>query len=95
MVCRQACTAWALLLVLAAACQADIFRWDNRRLIPGTEGIEPVPGVNLENQNLEYAGLQNKSLTNVVMTGANLNRAHFAFSNLMSADLTGASTFSI
>lgn len=26
------------------ATRADIYRWDNGKLIPGTEGIEPGPG---------------------------------------------------
>src|SRR5688572_17912435 len=39
---------------------ADIFRWDNGQLIPGTEGITPGPSVylsdwNSTNHNLRYA----------------------------------------
>ena len=43
----QAWMACGLLMSLPAAAQADIFRWDNGQLIPGTEGITPGPGVNL------------------------------------------------
>ena len=40
--------------------RADIFRWDTGELIPGTEGIEPGPGVDLavwrtDDHNLRYA----------------------------------------
>src|SRR5687767_7641393 len=41
----QAWMACGLLMILPAAAQADIFRWDNGQLIPGTEGIMPGPGV--------------------------------------------------
>ena len=34
--------ACGLLMSLPAAAQADIFRWDNAQLIPGTEGILPA-----------------------------------------------------
>ena len=43
----QAWMACGLLMSLPAAAQADIFRWDNGQLIPGTEGITPGPGVDL------------------------------------------------
>ena len=36
---------------------ADIYRWDNGQLIPGTEGITPGSGVQLDHMELEYAGL--------------------------------------
>jgi uncharacterized protein YjbI with pentapeptide repeats len=87
---RQVWIACALQIVFAAACWADIFRWDNRQRIPGTEGITPGPGVQLDHRNLDHADLQNKNLTSASFSGANLRRAHFAFSNLRSADLTNA-----
>jgi hypothetical protein len=40
--------ACGLLVSLPAAAQADIFRWDNGELIPGTEGITPGPGVGFD-----------------------------------------------
>jgi Leucine-rich repeat (LRR) protein len=41
-------TAWAAsltLVLIATSARADIFRWDNRQPIPGTEGIIPGPGI--------------------------------------------------
>jgi hypothetical protein len=35
------------LMSLPAAAQANIFRWDNGQLIPGTQGITQWPGVDL------------------------------------------------
>src|SRR5688572_7252822 len=43
----QAWMACGLVMSLPAAAQADIFRWDNGELIPGTEDIRPGPGVDL------------------------------------------------
>ncbi len=47
MCCRHVCIAGTFLFALAVRFQADIFRWDNGQLIPGTEGIMPGPGVQL------------------------------------------------
>jgi hypothetical protein len=49
--------ACGLLMSLPAAAQADIFRWDNGQLVPGTQGITPGPGVNLSSQDLDGANL--------------------------------------
>ena len=38
----------ALIFVAKPATQADIYRWDTGEVIPGTEGIEPGPRVQLE-----------------------------------------------
>jgi uncharacterized protein YjbI with pentapeptide repeats len=59
-------------------CQADIFRWDNGALIPGTEGIIPGPGVQLNDRDLEYANLSQ-------LPGVNLTGSQFSSSNLSSA----------
>lgn len=65
---------FTLCLVLAAplALHADIFRTDNGQVIPGTEGITPQPGVQLDHRELEYA----------LLTGLDLMSSNFAFSNL-------------
>ena len=47
----------------AATANADIYRWDTGEVIPGTEGIEPGPGVQLDNVNLEYSDLSGRNLT--------------------------------
>ena len=36
-----------LLALLATPARAQIYRWDNNQLIPGTAGITPAPGINL------------------------------------------------
>ena len=56
----QAWMACGLLMSLPGAAQADIFRWDNGQLIPGTEVITPGPGADLSGwsspeRNLRFA----------------------------------------
>jgi uncharacterized protein YjbI with pentapeptide repeats len=87
---RQAWLECGFLIALAAACRADIYRWDNGQLIPGTEGITPGPGAQFENRVLEFANLSEKNLTNAFFNGANLTGAQFESSNLTNADFTGA-----
>ena len=63
-------------LFLSISAHADIFRWDNNQLVPGTAGITPGPGINLSNwntlsHNLEFANL-----------GFNLTGASFANTDL-------------
>ena len=77
---------------------ADIFRLKNgvRELIPGTEGIEPGPGVQLDNLDLSYALLFGPSALGVDLTGANfessdLTHAFLTYSTLTDANLKGAS----
>ena len=41
-------TLTVLLGTLAQPLPADIYRWDNGQVIPGTEGITPGPGVQLD-----------------------------------------------
>lgn len=82
--------------------QADIFRWDNDQLIPGTEGITVQPGVNLsgrnsESQNLQYANLsgnmRNARFDASWLQSALLRTADLSGANFAGADLTDA-TFS-
>jgi uncharacterized protein YjbI with pentapeptide repeats len=77
------------LAVLSAACctisftslaHADIYRWDDGQLIPGTEGISAAPAVDLSYLQLQYADL----------TGANLTSARFYATDLTSASFSGA-----
>ena len=50
------------LTVVAAASHttvvADVYRWDNGAVIPGTEGIFPKPSGQLDHRNLDYADLR-------------------------------------
>ena len=54
---KHSLMALGFILATAASAQADIFRWDNGQLIPGTEGITPGPGVQLDHHELAYAAL--------------------------------------
>jgi uncharacterized protein YjbI with pentapeptide repeats len=101
----QCIMALIFLVALAASGRAAIFRWDNGQVIPGTEGITPVPGVNLsdwntDSHNLRYAdfsaglNLSDASfidswLENAHFQGANLNNAVLYGSTLTNADLSG------
>jgi hypothetical protein len=58
--------------------RADILRWDTWEVIPGTEGIEPGPGAQLDNLDLECADL----------AGLDLAGANFEASSLRDADLS-------
>jgi hypothetical protein len=49
----------------AATGRADIYRWDDGQVIPGTEGIEPGPGVQLDHLGLQYAWLSTWDLAGV------------------------------
>ena len=57
-----------LVVVLSATARADIYRWDNGQLIPGTEGITPGPGVVLDHHELAFAALLERDLTVRVST---------------------------
>ncbi len=71
--------------------RADIYRWDNGQVIPGTEGIELGPGVDLSFRGLKYADMSGKDLSLAQFTSSNLIRANFGLANLTEANLSGAS----
>jgi uncharacterized protein YjbI with pentapeptide repeats len=77
-------------LSLGDTTHADIYRWDNGQLIPGTEGITPGPGVQLDHHELAYAALFQKDLTDARFDFSNLTNAALAHSTLTNANLTGA-----
>ncbi len=79
-----------IVLLISASARADIFRWDNGAVIPGTEGIKPGPGVQLDQLNLEYAWLGGIDLTNASFFNTNLAGASLYSSTLTAADFTGA-----
>ena len=75
--CFQRCfVALAFLVATAASSRADIFRWDNGQLIPGTEGITPGPGVQLDHHELAYAALSDLDLTGSRFDFSNLSYAY-------------------
>ena len=89
--CFQRCfVALAFLAATAASSRADIFRWDNGELIPGTKGITAGPGVQLDHYELAYAELSQLDLTGSRFDFSNLSNAHLGQSNLTSVNLTGA-----
>ena len=85
--------------------QPGVFRWDNSQLIPGTEGIAPGPGVQLDHRELAFASLWRQDLSGSrfdlsnltsadlsesILTGASLNSANLTSVNLNSSKLTSA-----
>ena len=74
----QAWMACGLLMSLPAAAQADIFRWDNGQLIPGTEGITPGPGVNLSSPYGEWSSPQRNLRFADFSGGLDLTEASFS-----------------
>ena len=79
-----------LVVVLCATVRADIYRWDNSQLIPGTKGITPGPWVVLDNRELAFAALLERDLTDARFDFSNLTGAYLQYSTLTNADLTGA-----
>ena len=77
-------------IFLAVPAWADIYRNDNFTVIPGTEGIDPGPGVQLDHRDLAYARLGGLDLTGARFDFSNLTRAQFSSSTLTDATWTGA-----
>src|SRR5688500_16359674 len=63
---------------------ADIFRWDDGKLVPGTQGLTPGPGVQLDHRELPFA-----SLLDLKLTGANFNSSKLSFARFTRSTLTG------
>jgi uncharacterized protein YjbI with pentapeptide repeats len=83
--------------LLPCVAQADIYRWDNGEVIPGTEGIEPGPGVQLAGISLDYARLGDFDLSGANFAYSSLANARFlkhlgsgVGSSLAQADFTSA-----
>lgn len=72
------------ILLLAVPCRADITRWDTGAVIPGTEGIDIVPGTRVFNLDLHFADLMNRDLS-----GIKFEVVHLAHAKLSGSDLTG------
>ncbi len=94
---RWQLTAVALCMILVAplALDADIYRWDNGQVIPGTEGITPGPGVQLYRMQLEYAKLNDANLTGAsffqsTLAHADLSGVNLTYADLWQGDLTAA-----
>ena len=68
-----------LVAMSAIYANADILRWDDHQVIPGTEGIVVGPGILLDERTLAYAEL----------SGANLSEGYLALSDLSHAHMNG------
>lgn len=95
--------ATAFCFIISSICHADVYRWDNSALIPGTEGVRLGPAVDLSFAQLEYANLAGYELTGANFQGSNLRNAAFIdctngiipedrchLSNLAGADFSNA-----
>jgi uncharacterized protein YjbI with pentapeptide repeats len=88
-------------VVVAAVCaagqiaSAQVYRWDNNQLCPGTAGITPGPGVNFSNfntpsQTLQLANLNGLDLSSANFMSTELNNALLNSTNLTGAQMQGA-----
>lgn len=86
---------------LVNSAHAQVYRWNNGQLIPGTSGVKPGPGVRLSGLDLRYADLsagldlsgadfQRSGLDYAHLQGANLANANLYHTHLETANLTGA-----
>ena len=89
---RRAVGLSAMLLLASLPClHADIYRWDTGAVVPGTEGITPGPGVQLDHIELEYARLGGWNPGEAMdLTGANFEASNLTIANLSSSTLTNA-----
>jgi uncharacterized protein YjbI with pentapeptide repeats len=89
MVGRLRCAELALLFCLVSMpAWGEIRRWDNGQVIPGTAGITPGPGVQLDHRQLQYANLSKVDLTGATFEASNLSNALLAGSTLTNANFT-------
>jgi uncharacterized protein YjbI with pentapeptide repeats len=82
-------------VLVAFPARADIYRWDNGQVIPGTEGITPGPGIQLDHRDLVNANLHAMNLTAANfaasdLTGAELSLSVLTNSDFMDTNLTDA-----
>ena len=84
---RQIRSLYLLLItaIFVGPAGADIFRWDNGQLVPGTEGIKLGPDVRLQSLGLVFADMRDLDLS-----GANLRRAILTDAKFTNSDLTSA-----
>ncbi len=85
-----ALSALLLTFVDPATSRADIYRWDDATLVPGTEGIESGPDLQLDNRTLAYADLSGWNLLRSRLNSSDLTNAQLQTATLSNADLTGA-----
>lgn len=89
------CRALTACVVLAASggintADAQVYRWDNAQLIPGTEGIVPGPGAVFDGLGLDFGSLNFRDLTSASFESSSLVQAKFIRSTLASASFASA-----
>ena len=79
--CRVYWLCFACIMIASSSkhAEADMFRWDNGELIPGTEGLIVSPGVQLSDRELEYADFNNLNLSGAAFQDSNLRHALFGY----------------
>jgi uncharacterized protein YjbI with pentapeptide repeats len=87
---RQRLTAIFLSAVFACSADAEIYRWDNEWIIPGTEDLAGEPGAQLDRLGLAYAELDEKDLTGATFAFSDVSYAWLTSSRLTDVDLRGA-----
>ena len=90
----------AFLCMSTTATHADIYRWDNGALIPGSEGIEPGPGVNLSSSwwwatpqgpwNTDEQNLRNANFAGKDLSHSNFSRSWLEIADFSEANLSDA-----
>jgi len=75
---------------LAVPSGAQIYRWDNHKLISGTENITPSPGANFSNLDLEYANIEEPDLDNANFSCDDMTGAIITNSSLVNADFSNS-----
>jgi uncharacterized protein YjbI with pentapeptide repeats len=73
--------------LLAPLSHGSIHRWDTQQVIPGTEGVFPVPGAQLDHLALQYANLRDRDLNGASFEEADLSHADLTSANLRKGNL--------
>jgi uncharacterized protein YjbI with pentapeptide repeats len=81
-----------LAIAASVRVRADIYRWDNGQLIPGTEGITPGPGVQFLWNDLSFADFRSMNLSGTVFFKAILSDAKFDGAIIRGASFANALT---
>jgi len=83
-VCGITLAAWS------GALRADIFRWDNGQLIPGTQGVSVEPGMVADGLKLHFADFAAEDLASASFKQTDLTHASLEAADLTDADFAGA-----
>lgn len=70
--------------------RADIKNWQTGETIPGTQGVDPGPGVNLSHRNTEQRNLRFADFAGLNLSGAGLSCSWLDYGKFTEANLTAA-----